>query len=358
VVCHWRWPPPSHRNHLPGPRGICWIPPLGSDRARMSSAQRVRRQYENISFLDGESLDDFMLRLGKMVHELEILGDPEESCKVAAKYLRIVPKKFVPVAVSIMSLLDTTSMSIEEITGRLGVAEGRGDDEDADPPTVAGNKLLLTKEQWQARMKEKLASGEGSSKSEPSKGGSKNRSLGHRKNKNSGGKDDCDTYLNCGKKGHWAKDRRLPRKEKANLAKEDDEESLLTARVCELTVNSAPPQGKLHLDEPRGHIFLGSDGDDEQIEGCWYLDTVATSHMIERAVAFLELDRAIQGTICFGDSSLVEIEGRDIVEFTGKIGEVVKLVGVLYIPRLKNNIISLGQLDERGCKVEIEKGLL
>jgi hypothetical protein len=41
-----------------------------------------------------------------------------------------------------------------------------------------------------------------------------------------------------------------------------------------------------------------------------------------------------------------------------KIGEVIKLAGVLYIPRLKNNIISLDQLDERGCKVEIEKGLL
>jgi hypothetical protein len=34
---------------------------LGSDRARMSSAQRVRKQYENIAFDDGESLNDFAL---------------------------------------------------------------------------------------------------------------------------------------------------------------------------------------------------------------------------------------------------------------------------------------------------------
>jgi hypothetical protein len=46
------------------------------------------------------------------------------------------------------------------------------------------------------------------------------------------------------------------------------------------------------------------------------------------------------------------------VDFTGKTGEAVKLSGVLYISCLKNNIISLGQLDERGCKVEIEQGLL
>jgi hypothetical protein len=67
----------------------------------MSSAQRVGRQYENIVFHDGESLDDFALRFAKMVHELEILGDPEEPRKVVAKYLRVMPKRFVPIVVSI-----------------------------------------------------------------------------------------------------------------------------------------------------------------------------------------------------------------------------------------------------------------
>jgi hypothetical protein len=70
---------------------------LGSDRACMLSAQRVRRrQYENIAFHDDESLNDFDLHLAKMVHELEILGDPEEPQKVAAEYLRVMPKRFVP----------------------------------------------------------------------------------------------------------------------------------------------------------------------------------------------------------------------------------------------------------------------
>jgi hypothetical protein len=47
---------------------------LGSDRARIATAQRIRRQYKNIAFHDGESLDGFALRLTKMVHEMEILG--------------------------------------------------------------------------------------------------------------------------------------------------------------------------------------------------------------------------------------------------------------------------------------------
>jgi hypothetical protein len=143
---------------------------LSSNHARMSSAQRVRRQYENISFLDGESLDGFVLRLGKMVHELEIPGDPEEPRKVAAKYLFVMPKWFAPVTVSIESLVDTTSMLIEEITSRLRAVKGRGDDEDVDPSIGVGGKLLLTEDQWQVHMKEKQAGDEGSSKPGPVKG--------------------------------------------------------------------------------------------------------------------------------------------------------------------------------------------
>jgi hypothetical protein len=75
-------------------------------------------------FHDGELLDDFALRLAKMVHELEILGDSEEPHKVAAKYLHVVPKRFVPIAISIESVLHTANTSIEEITDHLRAIEG------------------------------------------------------------------------------------------------------------------------------------------------------------------------------------------------------------------------------------------
>ena len=44
--------------------------------------------------------------------------------------------------------------------------------------------------------------------------------------------------------------------------------------------------------------------------------------------------------------------------FVSKIGEHRVLHGVYYIPALHNSIMSLGQLDEGGSKVEIDKGVL
>jgi hypothetical protein len=82
--------------------------------------------------------------------------------------------------------------------------------------------------------------------------------------------------------------------------------------------------------------------------------------MTGRADSFSLLDRVVlvQGTMRFGDGFAIPIEGRGIVTFLGKTWEKIKLADVLYIPRLKNIIISLGQLDERGCTVQIQGGVL
>jgi hypothetical protein len=121
------------------------------------------------------------------------------------------------------------------------------------------------------------------------------------------------------------------------------------------SVNPAPsPEGGLQLQELEAHVFLGPD---EKLEG-WYMDTGATSHMTRRVEAFSKLSCKLQGIMRFGDGSLVPTQVRDIMTFTGKTREKIKLVGVLFFPCLKNNIISLRQLDENSYKVPIEKGVL
>ena len=73
---------------------------------------------------------------------------------------------------------------------------------------------------------------------------------------------------------------------------------------------------------------------------------------------FAEIDHSIRGAVKFGDGSTVEIEGRGSVLFEAYTGDHRILTEVYYIPRLKNNIISLGQLDEIGCKYSVEDGVM
>jgi hypothetical protein len=61
---------------------------------------------------------------------------------------------------------------------------------------------------------------------------------------------------------------------------------------------------------------------------------------------FTDLDGAIRDTVRFGDGSVVGIVGKGTIVAECKNSEQCKLAGVYLIPKLKANILSLGQLDE------------
>jgi hypothetical protein len=71
-----------------------------------------------------------------------------------------------------------------------------------------------------------------------------------------------------------------------------------------------------------------------------------------------EAPSSLGRSVKFGDASGVEIKGVGSVIFVAKSGEHRLLTGVYYIPALRNSIISLGQLDESGSRVEIKDGVM
>ena len=90
----------------------------------------------------------------------------------------------------------------------------------------------------------------------------------------------------------------------------------------------------------------------------WVLDTGATNHMSGSRAAFTKLDTAVLGTVRFSDDSAARIEGHGTVTFVCKNGELRSFDGVYFIPRLTTNIVSIGQLEEVGYKIEIGSGVM
>jgi hypothetical protein len=90
----------------------------------------------------------------------------------------------------------------------------------------------------------------------------------------------------------------------------------------------------------------------------WYLDTGASNHMTGCREKFAELDTKVIGSVKFGDGSIVEICVKGSVLFECQNGEHRILTEVYYIPHLRSNIISIGQLDEYGCKMLVEDGFM
>lgn len=74
--------------------------------------------------------------------------------------------------------------------------------------------------------------------------------------------------------------------------------------------------------------------------------------------AFVSLDESVHGMVKFGDGSLVSIKGHGSVVLRCNSGNQRVLTSVFFIPALRSNIVSVGQLDEAGSRITIEDGVM
>ncbi|XP_066164603.1 uncharacterized protein [Oryza sativa Japonica Group] len=237
---------------------------IGSDRARRSTLQKLRQDWENLAFKPGEDIDDFVLRLNSLQQRLAQLGDTTiDEERAVEKLLRVVPEKYTQLALSIETLLDFTELTIEEVMGRLKAVDNRKQLPPSEPITIGG-KLFFTKEQWLARQQEwkkgeatgSSASGSSSSRKRRPRKWEKARSgaLGDANGEHKGSRD--DTCHNCGKTGYWAKDcRQAKHGGQAHVAQaqEGDEVALFFVHgsIEPHFTPASDATAPLHLDEPR-----------------------------------------------------------------------------------------------------------
>jgi hypothetical protein len=328
---------------------------------RNAKAQRLQREFESIAFRDSEAVDNFCLHMSNLVAALASVEEEIPKLVQVAKLLRVVPKRLAQVAVAIDVIVDLTKLTLEDASGRLRATEDRAAEDDAPPPARADDKLNLTAEQWEARVKNQNDAG--GSTGEQGKWCVRGRRGTSASKKEKSGPPADNRYRpnqcrRCLKTGHWAREcPSRPKYMEAHVAQGEEEDGpTLFFASAGVNATPPPPPAAVHLVEKK--VVAQLEGGAGRDVGLWYLDTGATNHMTGAREIFTELDTNINGTVRFGDGSVVPNKGRGTILFEVKTGEHQRLFEVYNIPRLMANIVSLGQLDEKGCKVDIEHGLL
>ena len=96
---------------------------VGVGRVKEVKVQSLKNEFEAICMKNGESIDDFAMKLTTIVNDIHSLGDVVEEISVVKKFLRAVLPRFMQIVTSIEQYDDLKNMSVEEVVGRLKVHE-------------------------------------------------------------------------------------------------------------------------------------------------------------------------------------------------------------------------------------------
>lgn len=89
---------------------------IGNERVRKSTAEQLHRKFDLAAFENGESFEDYALRLEGMAAHLATLGEDVTDKEIVAKILRSLPPRFKQIAITIRTLLDISTMTVANLT--------------------------------------------------------------------------------------------------------------------------------------------------------------------------------------------------------------------------------------------------
>ncbi|XP_058759994.1 uncharacterized protein LOC131633297 [Vicia villosa] len=101
-------------------------------------------------------------------------------------------------------------------------------------------------------------------------------------------------------------------------------------------------------------LLMATVKEEEERSDEWYLDTGCSNHRTRKKSWFSELDDSANRKIRFADNSIVCAVEIWKVLIHKKDGKKAYITDVLYVPSMKNNLINIGQLLQKGYTMKME----
>ncbi|CAM8906648.1 unnamed protein product [Rhodiola kirilowii] len=94
---------------------------------------------------------------------------------------------------------------------------------------------------------------------------------------------------------------------------------------------------------------------DPKEKGISFLDSGCSNHMTGDKRWFVELDESFRHFVHLGNNSKMKVLGKGSVKF--EVGKMIQMVtDVYFVPELINNLLSIGQLQEKHLTIMIKDG--
>ena len=118
--------------------------------------------------------------------------------------------------------------------------------------------------------------------------------------------------------------------------------------------DEAPSAEAKTTSDEGGDVYFASSSTHVDPEA-WLIDSGASFHFTPHREWLCEYEKYDGGDAFLGDDRKARIIGRGKVKLKLQGGRVRKLPGVLHIPTLARNLISVSKLDDAGVKIMFKK---
>lgn len=287
----------------------------GSSKVKRASRQALKKDFEILQMKEDERIDEFFARTLTIVNKLKVHGGQNMSqVDIVEKILRSLTPRFDYVACSIEESNDLDTMTVDELHSSLLVHEQR---------------LCRINGGMRDDQALKVTSSEGGNRGRGNRGRGRGGNMGRGRGRGIFNKAMVECYK-CHKLGHFQYECPTWNKE-INYAEaefNEHEEILLMAYV---------------------------DLNEGKREDVWFLDSGCSNHMSGDLSKFCDLDERVRHHVKLGNNYKMMVQGRGRVKIAIH-GVTYSFSDVFYVPGLTNNLLSIGQLQERGLAVLMHEG--
>lgn len=294
---------------------------------KRSLLQKLRRDFEVLEMKESENVEEYFTRVLAITNQMRSNGEVMADSKVVEKILRTLSEKFMYVVVSIEESKDIESITLDELQSSLVVHEKKFKKSDR------GDDQVL-----------KVTYGRGT--------GTRGRGHFGRGRGRGRGRFNKSTVecFKCHKLGHFQSE--CPQwDEEANYADpEENEEMLLMAYI---DTNNESDESEDEITEKA--LMTSAEKQGKKRRRAWFLDSGCSNHMTGNIELFTTMDGKFKHSVKLGNNKRMEVTGRVNVRLVLNKA-IYTIIDVYYIPELKNNLLSLGQLQEKRLTVIIQKG--
>lgn len=283
----------------------------GSTKVKRAQLQTLRREFEVLAMKDDESVNDYIGRTLAIANRMTSHGERLDQTVIVEKVLRSMTPKFNYVVCSIEESNDVTALSIDELQSSLLVHEQR-------------MQYQHDKAKEQALKVSQF--GRGNNRGRGGRIGNRGRG-GRGRGRQSKELVEC---FKCHKLGHYHNECPSWEENDANYVEFDDSGEMLLMAQHE-TSNQAKDE-------------------------VWFLDSGCSNNMVGIKDWLFDFDDSFRASIKLGNDSKMQVMGKGNLKlFIGGIFHVV--TDVHYLPGLSNNLLSIGQLQQKNLTIMFQKDM-